>query len=95
MRARIRRGQRRGRRKQKSLKERLIGTWHFVVAEVTAPDGTKSFPFGPKPRGMVIFTADGNEVPSRWKLWAQAWGVWEGIVKAERYAEWPGFRPAI
>jgi Lipocalin-like domain len=45
---------------QKSLKERLAGTWHFVIAEVTAPDGTKSFPFGPKPRGMVIFTPQGD-----------------------------------
>ena len=44
----------------KSLKERLAGTWHFVIAEVTAPDGTKSFPFGPKPRGMVIFTPEGD-----------------------------------
>lgn len=45
---------------QKSLKERLVGTWHFVIAEVTAPDGAKSFPFGPKPRGMVIFTPEGD-----------------------------------
>jgi hypothetical protein len=45
---------------QKSLKERLAGAWHFVIAEVTAPDGTKSFPFGPKPRGMVIFTPEGD-----------------------------------
>jgi hypothetical protein len=45
---------------QKSLKDRLTGTWHFVVAEVTAPDGTKSFPFGPTPRGMVIFTPGGD-----------------------------------
>ena len=44
----------------KSLKERLTGTWHFVIAEVTAPDGAKSYPFGPKPRGMVIFTAGGD-----------------------------------
>jgi len=43
-----------------SLKDRLAGTWHFVVAEVTAPDGTKSFPFGPTPRGMVIFTPGGD-----------------------------------
>ena len=45
---------------QKSLKERLAVTWHFVIAEITAPDGAKSFPFGPKPRGMVIFTPDGD-----------------------------------
>ncbi len=45
---------------QKSLKDRMLGTWHFVIAEVTAPDGAKSLPFGPKPRGMVIFTPEGN-----------------------------------
>jgi hypothetical protein len=45
---------------QKALKERLVGTWHFVVAEVTAPDGKTSFPFGPTPRGMLIFAPDGN-----------------------------------
>jgi hypothetical protein len=44
----------------KSLRERLAGTWHFVIAEVTAPDGQKSYPFGPKPRGMVIFTPEGD-----------------------------------
>ena len=44
----------------KTLKERLVGTWHFVIAEVTAPDGAKSYPFGPKPRGMVIFTPEGD-----------------------------------
>jgi hypothetical protein len=45
---------------QKSLKERLAGTWHFVIAEVTAPDGKKSFPFGPTPRGILIFTPAGD-----------------------------------
>jgi hypothetical protein len=33
---------------------------HFVVAEVTAPDGKKSFPFGETPKGILIFTADGR-----------------------------------
>jgi hypothetical protein len=45
---------------EKSLKDRLVGTWHFVIAEATAPDGKKSYPFGPKPRGMVIFTPAGD-----------------------------------
>ena len=45
---------------QKSLQERLVGTWHFVVAEVTAPDGRKSFPFGPTPRGMLMFAPQGD-----------------------------------
>ena len=43
-----------------SLKERIVGTWNFVVAEVTAPDGKKSFPFGETPKGILIFTADGR-----------------------------------
>jgi hypothetical protein len=45
---------------QKSLREQIVGTWNFVVAEVTAPDGKKSFPFGETPRGILIFTADGQ-----------------------------------
>jgi Lipocalin-like domain len=44
----------------KSLKERIVGTWDFVVAEVTAPDGKKSFPFGETPKGILIFTPDGR-----------------------------------
>ena len=43
-----------------SLKDGIVGTWNFVVAEVTAPDGKKSFPFGETPRGILIFTADGH-----------------------------------
>ena len=34
---------------QKSLRDQLVGTWNFVVAEVVAPDGKKSFPFGETP----------------------------------------------
>jgi hypothetical protein len=45
---------------QKTLKDRLLGTWHFVIAEVTAPHGQKSFPFGPKPRGILMFTPEGD-----------------------------------
>jgi len=43
-----------------SLKDRIVGTWNFVVAEVTASDGKKSFPFGETPKGILIFTADGH-----------------------------------
>jgi hypothetical protein len=45
---------------QKTLKELLVGTWHFVIAEITTADGQKSFPFGPKPRGILIFTPEGD-----------------------------------
>ena len=43
-----------------SLKAQIVGTWNFVVAEITAPDGKKSFPFGETPKGILIFTSDGR-----------------------------------
>lgn len=45
---------------QKSLREQIVGSWNFVVAEVVAPDGKKSFPFGETPTGILIFTASGQ-----------------------------------
>ena len=44
----------------KSLKDQLVGTWTFVVAEVAAPDGKKSLPFGETPKGILIFAPDGH-----------------------------------
>ncbi|MGH6710180.1 MAG: lipocalin-like domain-containing protein [Bradyrhizobium sp.] len=44
----------------KGLKDQIVGTWNFVVAEVTAPDGKRSFPFGETPKGILIFTTDGR-----------------------------------
>jgi Lipocalin-like domain len=46
----------------KTLKQQLVGTWNQVVSEVTMPDGKKSFPFGEKPNGVLIFTDDGRFV---------------------------------
>lgn len=43
-----------------SLRDRMVGTWEFVVAEVTAPDGKKSYPFGETPKGILVFTPDGR-----------------------------------
>jgi len=45
---------------QQGLRDKLIGTWSFVVAEITAPDGKKSFPFGETPNGLLVFTSDGH-----------------------------------
>ena len=45
---------------QKSLRDQIVGTWNFVVAEVNAPDGKKSFPFGETPKGLLVFTSDGH-----------------------------------
>ena len=44
----------------KSIKQQIVGTWDFVVAEVSGPDGKKSFPFGEHPKGILIFTPDGR-----------------------------------
>ena len=44
----------------KSLREQLVGTWNFVIAEITAADGKKTLPFGDRPKGQIIFTADGH-----------------------------------
>jgi len=41
-----------------NLRNQIVGTWEFVVAEITAPDGKKSFPFGESPKGILIFTPD-------------------------------------
>jgi hypothetical protein len=38
----------------------LVGTWQLVSTVNTAKDGTKSDAFGPSPKGMFIFTADGH-----------------------------------
>jgi lipocalin-like protein len=48
--------------KAKTLKEQLIGTWTFVVTEATQADGKKLLPFGPNPKGVNSFTADGHFV---------------------------------
>ncbi len=44
----------------KSLKDQLIGTWIYVISEVTAPDGKKSHPFGETPNGILIFAPTGH-----------------------------------
>jgi hypothetical protein len=43
-----------------SLRNHLVGTWDFIVAEVKAPDGKISYPFGKSPKGILIFTPDGR-----------------------------------
>lgn len=43
-----------------TLKDKLVGAWDFVIAEVKAPDGKVSLPFGDKPKGTIVFTSDGR-----------------------------------
>ena len=44
----------------KPLREQLVGTWTLVIAEITAANGTKTLPFGPSPKGQIVFTPDGH-----------------------------------
>jgi len=45
---------------QKSLKDLLVGTWTAVSFTAVADDGTRTDPFGPNPKGVMIFTSDGH-----------------------------------
>jgi Lipocalin-like domain len=45
--------------KEKTIKEQLVGAWS-VISVVVETDGKKTEPFGPTPKGMFIFTADGH-----------------------------------
>jgi hypothetical protein len=45
---------------QKSHKDQLIGTWDLTSWERTSPDGTKVQAFGPNPKGISYFGADGR-----------------------------------
>src|SRR5262245_48858501 len=45
---------------QKSLKEQIVGTWTFVSALDVKPDGTRSDRWGPNPKGIFIFDANGR-----------------------------------
>src|SRR5262245_47964410 len=38
----------------------LVGSWQFVSSVNTAKDGAKSEVFGPSPKGIFIFGADGH-----------------------------------
>ena len=44
----------------KTMRDELVGTWNLVIAEITAADGKKTFPFGPSPKGQIVLTADGH-----------------------------------
>lgn len=48
---------------QKSVKEmesEITGTWTLVTVENTNSDGTKTFPYGMNPKGILFFDEKGN-----------------------------------
>jgi hypothetical protein len=38
----------------------VVGTWTLTAADVVKTDGTRTQDYGPHPRGLAIFTADGH-----------------------------------
>jgi Lipocalin-like domain len=38
----------------------LVGTWTWVTVETVRPDGSRSQPFGPNPKGHIVFDANGH-----------------------------------
>ena len=48
--------------KASRIQKQLVGTWALVSAENTHSDGKKSLPFGPDPKGMAVFTANGRVI---------------------------------
>ena len=38
----------------------VVGTWDYVSSETVRPDGARSPTFGPKPKGIVMFDANGH-----------------------------------
>ena len=42
------------------MKEQLVGTWTLVSLDNVLPDGKKQEPYGAKPKGILIFDANGH-----------------------------------
>jgi hypothetical protein len=40
----------------------IVGTWTLTAADVLKTDGTRTEDYGPRPRGLAVFTADGRYV---------------------------------
>jgi Lipocalin-like domain len=54
---------------QKTLKEQLVGTWTLVSNNNVAPDGTRLQLFGPNPKGIVIYDANGLRGSGKDRWW--------------------------
>ena len=45
---------------QMSAKEQIVGAWTLVAVTSEMEDGQRSEPFGPSPKGVIIFSSDGH-----------------------------------
>src|SRR3954451_13827463 len=45
---------------QKPAREQIVGAWNLVSVTSEMDDGRKGEPFGPSPKGVIIFSTDGH-----------------------------------
>jgi lipocalin-like protein len=45
---------------EKSAKEQIVGAWTLVSVTSEMDDGNRGEPFGPSPKGVIIFSNDGH-----------------------------------
>jgi Lipocalin-like domain len=45
---------------QKTAKEQIVGAWTLVAVTSEMDDGKNGEPFGPSPKGVIIFSNDGH-----------------------------------
>jgi Lipocalin-like domain len=45
---------------EKSAKDQIVGAWTLASVTSEMDDGKKGEPFGPSPKGMIIFSSDGH-----------------------------------
>src|SRR3954451_19120187 len=45
---------------QKAAKEQIVGAWTLVSVTSEMDDGNRGEPFGPSPKGVIIFSNDGH-----------------------------------
>ena len=45
---------------QRPAKEQIVGAWTLVSVTSEMDDGKKGEPFGPAPKGMIVFSNDGH-----------------------------------
>src|SRR4051812_28679734 len=45
---------------QKTMKEQIVGAWMLVSVTSATDDGKQGEPFGPSPKGTIIFSNDGH-----------------------------------
>ncbi|MBR0896818.1 lipocalin-like domain-containing protein [Bradyrhizobium tropiciagri] len=45
---------------QKATKDAIVGAWKLVSVTSEMDDGKKGEPFGPSPKGVIIFSKDGH-----------------------------------